>query len=84
MPKRQEPTLTIRLAADLAELLARFVEEQEDWSKTEVVSVALHDFLSGSDTRRIKSLVRFRKRKAEGGSPVAPTRSDRGRAKERS
>lgn len=64
--KRQEPTLTIRLPADIAEQLGRLVSEQEDWSKTEVVSVALHDFLSATDEDRIKALVRYRKRRAPG------------------
>jgi len=80
MPKRQEPTLTIRLADDIAALLSRFVDEQDDWTKTEVVSIALHDFLSGSDSKRIKALVRYRKRKSR-PSPE-PSRSEtRGRSK---
>jgi len=56
------------------------VDDQEDWTKTEVVSIAQHDFLNGSDSKRIKALVRYRKRKLS-PSPE-PSRSEtRGRSK---
>lgn len=63
--KKRDAPLNARVAPDVHDQLVRFIEAKanDDWTKTEVVNVALHAFLTATPEERLAALTKFRSRK---------------------
>jgi hypothetical protein len=60
----QKRSRTFRVAEDLAEKLERYVGDNPEWTKVEILSVALHWFLEAAQEQdRLDALVDFRSRR---------------------
>lgn len=65
-------TVTFRLAPDLGVFLDAFAEEHPEWSKAEVIQVALHWFSQADEKTRLEALMKFRARRGTEPPAVPP------------
>lgn len=72
------PTITVRPPVDVITALDSFIESDPAWTRSELVTVAVHAFLKSSAGEKDRALLEYRRR-LQGAGPGSAPRPGRGK-----